>query len=54
MFIKWLELGLYSVIVLLIFIGMGLTSCFIYNNILHRKNKLKEKRKKKSYFIDVA
>lgn len=52
---NWLELGLYSVFVLLLFIGSGLLSCFIVNKFLHKKrNKLKKNKKKKSYFIDVA
>lgn len=52
--VSWLELGLYSVFVLLLFVGTGLLSCFIINYTEHKKRNKLNKNKKKSWFIDVA
>lgn len=52
--VNWLELGLYSVFILLMFISAGLLSCFIINYIEHKKRNKLNKNKKKNWFIDVA
>lgn len=52
---QWVDLGLYMLLMLVLFTGIFAVSCIITNKVLHkRKNELKTKNKKKNYFIDVA
>ena len=53
---NWFDLGLYCVMMLVLFTGIFAVSCIVTNKVLHRKrkNELKTKNKKRSYFIDVA
>jgi hypothetical protein len=53
---QWVQLSLYGLLVLVLFVGSFALSCIITNKFLHkrRKNNFKIKNKKRSYFIDIA
>ena len=53
---QWIQLGEYCVMMIVLFTGIFAISCIVTNKVLHkkRKNELKTKNKKKSWFIDVA
>lgn len=55
---QWIDVGVYMLFMIILFIGVFAVSCMLSNKFLHKdkiKNKFKNKKtENKSYFTDVA
>lgn len=54
---QWIQIGLWLLLMIILFTGVFAVSCVLTKKVLHkkRKNNFKSKKsEKKSYFIDVA